>query len=752
MPRVLLCLLPALLLALPAAPLAAQGNGATLLARVDDYGGYNDCWGYSAPDGREYAIIGTGDGTAFYNATDPRNPYLVGFIPGPGSLWRDMKTWDQYCYVVTEGGGGVQIISLADPENPFLVKTWGDTIFSRAHNIAIDTGAGVAYVCGTNNDMPVLDLSDPENPVNIGNYRGAYVHDLHVQNGIAHLAEIYNGKYRLADAASLSFSTYDSAVTPGQFTHNAWANETGTLAVTTDESGNGHLTLWDISNPNNIFIRDEWLAGNNTTIHNAYIRGDRAYASYYTEGIVVLDISNPDDIRFVAGYDTSSFEAGSGYEGCWGIYPFAPSGVVYASDMAEGLHILQIDGQAMSIGHTPLADTTDETGPYPLTATVTSLNGAAVTSAEAWYRVDQGSWQLAPLAPSGNPDEWTGSIPGVPSPAIVEYYLVAENELGDRVWEPVSTLPGESLHSFIVGTQVQVFFDDFEGPTDNGWTHGMVSGEDDWERGTPAGRSGSTSRHEGVVWYDPDAAFSGSKVWANDLGNGSSDGAYSANVENWLQSPPIDCSASTHTTLKFMRWLTVEGADYDFARILVNDTLVWENPRVNVPSGDSFDILDAYWRQQTVDISSIADGNPSVVIRFELKSDLVKEMGGWALDDVSVVGIQGDVVTDSIQLTGPSTAQAGGTVTLDIASAPPNAPYTVLYAFSLTGSLIDGHPFDLGSPSRTAGTGVTDAQGAATWTSPPIPAAGAGRTAYLEIRADAGGEIFDSNPLTLDIQ
>ncbi|MFQ5748757.1 MAG: hypothetical protein ACE5H3_04780, partial [Planctomycetota bacterium] len=95
---------PAVLLFL-STPLLAQGNGITLLSNKDEFTQYNDIWGYTAPNGDEYALIGTTGGTAVYNAVDPAAPYLTGFIPGPGSLWRDLKTFDHYAYVVTEGGG-----------------------------------------------------------------------------------------------------------------------------------------------------------------------------------------------------------------------------------------------------------------------------------------------------------------------------------------------------------------------------------------------------------------------------------------------------------------------------------------------------------------------------------------------------------------------------------------------------------------------------------------------------------------------
>ncbi len=115
----------ALLSLLLLSPLAAQDNGTTLLAKVKSYSEYNDIWGYTAPDGREYAIVGTTTGTAFYNCTDPSNPYEVAFIAGPGSIWRDMKTYDHYAYIVTEGGGGVQIVDFGKPGQPFACKNMG---------------------------------------------------------------------------------------------------------------------------------------------------------------------------------------------------------------------------------------------------------------------------------------------------------------------------------------------------------------------------------------------------------------------------------------------------------------------------------------------------------------------------------------------------------------------------------------------------------------------------------------------------
>jgi len=74
---------------------------------VDSNGRGSNCWGYVAPSGREYAIFGNSRGTAFVEVTQPGNPRLVAQIPGPTSEWRDPRVFQDFCYVVSEGGNGI---------------------------------------------------------------------------------------------------------------------------------------------------------------------------------------------------------------------------------------------------------------------------------------------------------------------------------------------------------------------------------------------------------------------------------------------------------------------------------------------------------------------------------------------------------------------------------------------------------------------------------------------------------------------
>ena len=106
---------------------------------------------------------------------------------------------------------------------------------------------------------------------------------------------------------------------------------------------------------------------------------------------------------------------------------------------------------------------------------------------------------------------------------------------------------------------------------------------------------------------------------------------------------------------------------------------------------------------------------------------------------------------DTIVLVGPNVGFTGSSITYDWSNAPANSLWTFYYSLSNTGTTIDGHPFNLGAPVSTGGTGTNSATGTGSFTgnipnsAPPI--------VYVEVRADdtGTGDIFDSNMLVLNI-
>ncbi len=353
-------LCPRLALALPAAcalvilggnaPARAQTSyNVTLHKNLTQYDGTNDCWGYTAPGGVEIAIWGHRLGTAFVDATDPANAVEVFNLPGPQSVWRDIKTYQHYAYIVTEGPGagtGLQIVDLSNPLAPVHVTTYTANNISTSHNLWIDTDTGIAYACGAapGGGMHILSLANPTAPVEIDFFNPYYIHDLWVGDGVGYAGAISSGTLRVINMANpanpVTIATHGYA---GANTHNAWPNSTKSHVLTTDEIGGGHVKIWDITALPTVTLAAEYEVTSETAIvHNVLIEDDMAYISYYAAGTRIVDVTDPTAPVEVGYYDTTTRTGG--FDGCWGVYPFRTDNVYYASDRQTGLFILEFTG------------------------------------------------------------------------------------------------------------------------------------------------------------------------------------------------------------------------------------------------------------------------------------------------------------------------------------------------------------------------------------------------------------------------
>src|SRR6185436_19812591 len=156
---------------------------------------YANVWGYNAPNGQSYALLGATTGLAVINVSDPGNSYEAGFIPGPTSTWRELRSFSHYAYVVSEGGGGLQIVDLNDPENPVAMPSYNG--FITAHSIHIDPATSRAFIHGSNlgvGGIRILSLANPTAPVDIGGWEVRYVHDSYVFGNRLYAACIFDGR------------------------------------------------------------------------------------------------------------------------------------------------------------------------------------------------------------------------------------------------------------------------------------------------------------------------------------------------------------------------------------------------------------------------------------------------------------------------------------------------------------------------------------------------------------------------------
>lgn len=276
----------------------------------------------------------------------------------------------------------------------------------------------------------------------------------------------------------------------------------------------------------------------------------------------------------------------------------------------------------LSIAHVALPDTGDGSGPYVVRATIGSLIGSDVAGAELYYRVNGGAWQVRPMLASNVANEWVSSIPGVFPSGAVEYYLSAVDSNGYVQYAPDGADLGSGYFDFSVGVGSTIYADGFDGASP-GWTSTQVSTQNDWQIGPVNGES-----------TDPAAAYSGANVRGNDLGASNFNGEYAANVENYLDSPNIDCSGQSNVRVSYRRWLGVEDGFFDQARLELNGSTIWQNP--STPGGGTNHLVDSNWQAIEHDVTALAANQSAVKFRFRLKSDGGLQFGGWTIDDFRV--------------------------------------------------------------------------------------------------------------------
>lgn len=338
-----------LILAVSNSAYSQGSSNVTLLANVNEYPstGYNECWGYTAPDGREYALLGVINGSSIIDITDTDNPNEVNFIPSPSSTWKDMKTYQEYAYVVVDGVSmGLQIIDLSDlPNSAPLISTYTGNGFGASHNIYIDEANALLYAQASSS-VRILSLADPENPVQLNVFASTSTHDIYVRNNLAYISDGWDLSFSIFNVSEPASPQFLQSIIPASFgyAHNAWTSEDGNYLFTTEEvPASLSVKIWDISEIDNISLVGDYLASAGGRPHNVFVKGDYAYISHYWDGLRILDISEP-EIAAEAGYYDTYPGSGGNYEGAWGTYPFFSSGKVLISDRATGLYVVYFQG------------------------------------------------------------------------------------------------------------------------------------------------------------------------------------------------------------------------------------------------------------------------------------------------------------------------------------------------------------------------------------------------------------------------
>lgn len=324
-------------------------------------------------------------GVDLWDVTDPRNPSHLGFFDTDSggthevSLTKQVRGGQERVFALAavpfaelaSGGtvGDFQLIEVTDPRNPVRTDDWG-----------AGKDGGLAFGLGFPDIPPPFNCAPPPGGEELcrGHFPAVFDHSASPSaDGMrAYLAYWDAGAIILdisdpSDVRMLGRTVYP-ADSEGD-THSAMPNEAGNVLVTTDEDFSpgelvaagepkepgdtwGFARIWGIANPASPvhlsnFATPHSLTNNTSgfySVHNPQIRGSTLYLSWYSDGLRIVDISNPARPREVGFYrpkptldPTGVFAAfGPGGEHpipfVWGVYP--QGGRIFLSDINFGLY------------------------------------------------------------------------------------------------------------------------------------------------------------------------------------------------------------------------------------------------------------------------------------------------------------------------------------------------------------------------------------------------------------------------------
>jgi len=459
----------------------------------------NVVWHYVSPSGREYALFGHSHGTAVVEVTNPDAPVIVGQVTGPNSLWRDIRVYQDHCYAVSEGGSGVQVISLAnvDQGQVTLVNTITTGPSPAAtHTVFINEASGYLYRSGGgSNGLRIYSLANPSNPVYVSSWTNRYCHEVTVHSytsgpyagrEIAFVCGGFNGGFTNTGLVVVDVTDKQNLVIldeiqypNGQFCHQGWLSNDLKYFYINDELDEDNLgipcstIIINVENLTNLSFAGSFTNNNTAIGHNLYIRGDLLYEANYRSGLRVFDLSaNPLNPPEVAYFDTWEQDDGAAFNGLWLCNPYLPSGIVLGSDIEKGLFVWSIGLPLISVS---LPDGAPEylapSGDAVRVQIEESQPGALQPgSAKLFYRAGlSGNYVESPLVPVSG-DLYDAVFPPIGCQTAVSYYITATDTNGVPITIPPGA-PGTGTFNALSAFGATTALSD-EMETDQGWTVG----------------------------------------------------------------------------------------------------------------------------------------------------------------------------------------------------------------------------------------------------------------------------------------
>jgi hypothetical protein len=267
------------------------------------------------------------------------------YLSVPGS--RDPDASHASGYKDEDGDGDFRLIDITDPTAPFQASSWGiqeaggpfspglgcEPDENYGHSAEPSADGRTAFFAQWDGGFFRLDLTDPSNPV----YLSRTVYPANA-DGQAHSSQ-------WDESRELLFGNDEDFCK---------------TATSSTEKGYGYMRIYDYSDPAHPVQIGAYKtpnasgttdpAGGDFSIHNNWLSGTDVYSSWYSDGVRVIDTSDPtrpvEIAYFVppAGQNPvkpSMRSVLSNKTQVWGVVVDEETGLIYASDMNTGLWILR---------------------------------------------------------------------------------------------------------------------------------------------------------------------------------------------------------------------------------------------------------------------------------------------------------------------------------------------------------------------------------------------------------------------------
>jgi choice-of-anchor B domain-containing protein len=294
--------------------------------------------------------------------------------------------------------------------------------FRAAHNAYL-VNADYTYGLALSNDVPQLgiaggntaggnhrlySLADPRAPQLLSVSAAGYAHDLASvpigdarknsqcvnAQAAARCQVLSDFNENTVDVWDITNPSAPQLLSSQQYTnfgyvHSGWWTEDGRYLLVHDELDerdhglNTTVRVFDLANLLAPVLAGSWVGPTRAIDHNGYVKGNRYYVSNYSEGLTVLDLTDPTAPTRVGYFDTFAGSSVTNFVGAWGVYPFFASGTIAVGDINSGLYLLRNEtlGSAagsFAIANAALAGTEGET----LSVTVNRSAGAGAVSVD----------------------------------------------------------------------------------------------------------------------------------------------------------------------------------------------------------------------------------------------------------------------------------------------------------------------------------------------------------------------------------